>query len=40
MISTGAAAQLRGELDRLAGAAAGAAGRRTASRRGTRARET
>jgi methionine synthase I (cobalamin-dependent) len=35
-ISTGAAAQLRGELDRLAGAAPGAAGRRTASRRGTR----
>ena len=32
-ISTGAQAQLRGELDRLAGAAAGAAGRRTAGRR-------
>lgn len=32
-ISTGAAAQLRGELDRLAGAASGAAGRRTPSRR-------
>ena len=36
-ISTGAAAQLRGELDRLAGAAPGATGRRTVSRRGTRA---
>jgi len=35
-ISTGAAAQLRGEMDRLAGAAPGAAGRRTASRRATR----
>jgi methionine synthase I (cobalamin-dependent) len=33
-ISTGAAAQLRGELDRLAGAASGAAGRRTTNRRG------
>jgi 5-methyltetrahydrofolate--homocysteine methyltransferase len=36
-ISTGSQAQLRGELDRLAGAAAGAAGRRTAGRRGSRA---
>jgi 5-methyltetrahydrofolate--homocysteine methyltransferase len=36
-ISTGAAAQLRGELDRLAGAAPGAAGRRSASRRTPRA---
>ncbi|HEY3851710.1 MAG TPA: betaine--homocysteine S-methyltransferase [Steroidobacteraceae bacterium] len=35
-ISTGAAAQLRGEMDRLAGAAPGAAGRRTSSRRTTR----
>jgi methionine synthase I (cobalamin-dependent) len=35
-ISTGAAAQLRGELDRLAGAASGSAVRRT-SRRGSRA---
>jgi methionine synthase I (cobalamin-dependent) len=35
-ISTGAAAQLRGEMDRLAGAAPGSAGRRTASRRATR----
>jgi|SRR5579859_1483181 len=34
-ISTGAAAQLRGELDRLAGAASGAAGRRTTNRRGS-----
>jgi len=33
-ISSGAAAQLRGELDRLAGAASGAAGRRTINRRG------
>lgn len=32
-ISTGAAAQLRGEMDRLAGAAPGAAGRRPSSRR-------
>ena len=39
-ISTGSQAQLRGELDRLAGAAAGAAGRRTAGRRGIRARES
>jgi methionine synthase I (cobalamin-dependent) len=39
-ISTGAAAQLRGELDRLAGAAAGAAGRRAPSRRAARARDT
>jgi methionine synthase I (cobalamin-dependent) len=35
-ISTGAAAQLRGELDRLAGAASGAAVRRASSRRGSR----
>jgi 5-methyltetrahydrofolate--homocysteine methyltransferase len=35
-ISNGAAAQLRGELDRLAGAAPGATGRRTTSRRGAR----
>jgi 5-methyltetrahydrofolate--homocysteine methyltransferase len=35
-ISTGAAAQLRGEMDRLAGAAPGAAGRRTTSRRAAR----
>jgi methionine synthase I (cobalamin-dependent) len=34
-ISSGAAAQLRGELDRLAGAAPGAAGRRTTNRRGS-----
>jgi methionine synthase I (cobalamin-dependent) len=37
VISTGAAAQLRGELDRLAGAAPGASGRRPASRRPSRA---
>jgi 5-methyltetrahydrofolate--homocysteine methyltransferase len=36
MISTGASAQLRGELDRLAGAAPGAQGRRTSSRRAAR----
>src|SRR6202521_2755178 len=36
-ISTGATAQLRGELSRQAGAAVGAAGRRTTSRRGARA---
>lgn len=36
-ISTGAAAQLRGELDRLAGAASGASPRRTSGRRGSRA---
>ncbi|HTV97807.1 MAG TPA: betaine--homocysteine S-methyltransferase [Steroidobacteraceae bacterium] len=36
-ISSGAAAQLRGELDRLAGAAPGAAARRPSSRRGSRA---
>jgi 5-methyltetrahydrofolate--homocysteine methyltransferase len=36
-ISTGAAAQLRGELDRLAGAASGAATRRGSNRRGSRA---
>jgi methionine synthase I (cobalamin-dependent) len=35
-ISSGATAQLRGELDRLAGAAPGAAGRRTTNRRGQR----
>ena len=35
-ISTGATAQLRGELDRQAGAAPGAIGRRTTSRRTTR----
>jgi 5-methyltetrahydrofolate--homocysteine methyltransferase len=35
-ISTGAAAQLRGEMDRLAGAAPGASGRRTSSRRNER----
>jgi 5-methyltetrahydrofolate--homocysteine methyltransferase len=39
-ISTGAAAQLRGELDRQAGAAPGASGRRTGRRRGTRAQES
>ena len=38
-ISTGSQAQLRGELDRLAGAAAGATGRRTAGRRGARAQQ-
>ncbi len=36
-ISTGATAQLRGEMSREAGAAPGATGRRTTSRRGTRA---
>jgi methionine synthase I (cobalamin-dependent) len=36
-ISSGATAQLRGELDRLAGAAPGASGRRTTNRRGQRA---
>ena len=36
----GLSAQLRGELDRLAGAAAGATGRRTAGRRGARTQET
>jgi 5-methyltetrahydrofolate--homocysteine methyltransferase len=35
-ISTGAAAQLRGEMDRQAGAAPGAAGRRSSSRRTAR----
>ena len=35
-LSTGAKAQLRGEMDRLAGAAPGATGRRTTSRRATR----
>jgi methionine synthase I (cobalamin-dependent) len=39
-ISTGATAQLRGELSREAGAAAGATGRRTTSRRGARAEHT
>jgi hypothetical protein len=36
-ISSGATAQLRGELGRLAGAAPGATGRRTTGRRGSRA---
>jgi 5-methyltetrahydrofolate--homocysteine methyltransferase len=36
-ISTGATAQLRGELSRQAGAAPGAAGRRTTGRRSARA---
>jgi len=36
-ISSGATAQLRGELSREAGAAAGATGRRTTNRRGARA---
>ncbi len=35
-ISTGASAQLRGDMDRLSGAAPGAAGRRPASRRAAR----
>ena len=35
-ISTGAKAQLRGDMDRLAGAASGAAARRTSSRRTAR----
>ena len=39
-ISTGATAQLRGEMSREAGAAAGATGRRTTSRRGARAENT
>ncbi|HEV7612977.1 MAG TPA: betaine--homocysteine S-methyltransferase [Steroidobacteraceae bacterium] len=39
-ISSGATAQLRGELSRQAGAAAGAAGRRTTNRRGARAENT
>jgi len=39
-ISSGAAAQLRGELDRQAGAAPGAAGRRTTNRRGSRPQST
>ena len=39
-ISTGATAQLRGELSREAGAAQGAAGRRTTNRRGARAAGT
>jgi hypothetical protein len=36
-ISSGATAQLRGEMDRQAGAAAGATLRRTTGRRGSRA---
>jgi 5-methyltetrahydrofolate--homocysteine methyltransferase len=39
-ISTGATAQLRGELSRQAGAAPGATGRRTTSRRNARAENT
>ncbi len=39
-ISTGATAQLRGEFSRQAGAAPGAAGRRTTNRRGARAENT
>src|SRR3984957_4413688 len=39
-ISTGATAQLRGELSRQAGAAPGAAGRRATGRRGARAENT
>jgi methionine synthase I (cobalamin-dependent) len=39
-ISSGATAQLRGELDRQAGAAPGASGRRTTNRRGSRAEHT
>ena len=39
-ISTGAMAQLRGEMDRLAGAASGAAARRTSVRRSARAENT
>jgi 5-methyltetrahydrofolate--homocysteine methyltransferase len=39
-ISSGARAQLRGELDRQAGAAAGAVQRRSGSRRGSRAENT
>lgn len=39
-ISSGATAQLRGELSRQAGAAAGATGRRTTNRRGVRAENT
>jgi methionine synthase I (cobalamin-dependent) len=39
-ISTGAAAQLRGELDRLAGAAPGASARRTSRRRSPRTQNT
>ena len=35
-ISSGAMAQLRGEMDRQAGAVAGAAGRRSTGRRGSR----
>jgi len=38
-ISTGATAQLRGELDRKAGAAPGATGRRTQNRRGQKAQD-
>jgi hypothetical protein len=39
-ISSGATAQLRGELSREAGAALGAAGKRTTNRRGARAANT
>jgi methionine synthase I (cobalamin-dependent) len=39
-ISSGATAQLRGEMDRQAGAAPGASGRRTTNRRGSRAENT
>jgi 5-methyltetrahydrofolate--homocysteine methyltransferase len=39
-ISTGAMAQLRGELSRQAGAAPGATGRRTTGRRNARAENT
>jgi hypothetical protein len=39
-ISTGAMAQLRGEMDRLAGAASGATARRTSGRRSARAENT
>ena len=39
-ISTGATAQLRGDLDRQSGAAPGAVGRRTANRRGARTEKT
>ena len=39
-ISNGATAQLRGDLDRQAGAAPGASGRRTTNRRGSRATTT
>jgi hypothetical protein len=39
-VSTGATAQLRGDLGRQAGAAAGAGGRRTTNRRGARTENT